>query len=86
MFAKLKHRAVTYTYPENFHSLQVQGVSLACKRCVANWYPVAMSYSKEILALKPGSKKMSYLRPSRDMEQDKQSFSTLQINHNYKSS
>lgn len=59
---------------------------LASERCVANWDLVTVSGSKEILALKPGSKETSYLQVSGDVEQAKQSFSTLQINHNYKSS
>lgn len=74
------------THPGNFHALQIQAVLLVSERCVANWYLVPVSCSEEILTLKPGLKETSYLQPSGDVEQAKQSFSTLQINHNYKSS
>lgn len=59
--------------------LRVRGASLIGTRSL--WV-----VQREILALKPGLKETSYLQPSRDVQRAKQSFITLQINHNYKSS
>lgn len=77
---------MAWTHLGNTHSLWVQGVSFRSERSVINWYLVTVSCSKGRLALKPGLKETSYLCPSGEVEQGKQSFSTLQSNHNYTSS